>query len=250
MSTRKILEVHYPLGEYVLMPEVSCGNGYMDWIAVGLWSSRGFPIIGHERKSFRSDWLRELKKPAKQEAHFKYLNQMYLLTDKENVAKLEEVPEPWGWKHIKNDKVYTMKKAPQLHPEPVPKSFLSALLRRAASKDGYVHTEDIEDRIKLAVEQRKEQQGRLFKEQLEDFERIKEAVKKFEDESGLKIFGGKYDWKIDPSLAGKTYSLLKNCGIDDIVDRLGHLSKQIKGVAETIDNNIAPLIKSENPETA
>lgn len=250
MSTRKILEIHYPAGEYVLMPEVSCGNGYMDWIAVGLWSSRGFPIIGHEQKSFRSDWLRELKKPAKQESHFRYLNQMYLLTDKENVAKPEEIPAPWGWKHIKNDKVYTMKKAPQLTPEPVPKSFLTALLRRAASKEKYVHMDDIEDKILEAVEKRKGHQSHLVKEQLEEFDRIKEAVKKFEDESGLKIFGGKYDWKIDPELAGKTYSLLKNCGVDDIVERLAHISKNIKGVIETIDSSIAPFINSEKLESA
>lgn len=249
MSVRKILEIHYPAGEYVLMPEVSCGNGYMDWIAVGLWSSRGFPIIGHEEKAFRSDWLRELKKPAKQESHFKYLNQMYLLTTNDNVAKMEEIPEPWGWKHIKNDKVYTMKKAPQLAPEPIPKSFLTALIRRAASKEKYVHVDDIEDKIVEAAEKRKEHQSYLVKQELEEFERIKEAVKEFEEASGLKIFGGKYDWNIDPKLAGQAYSLLKNCGVEDMVDRLGRISRDIKNVLGTIDESIAPFVKIENTVT-
>lgn len=247
MTLRNILETHYPPGEYVLMPEVSCGNGYMDWIAVGLWSSRGFPVIGHERKSHRSDWLRELKKPAKQESHFKYLNQMYLLTDNEGVAKLEEIPEPWGWKHIKNDKVYTMKKAPQLTPEPIPKSFLTALLRRAASKEKYVHVDDIEDKILEAVEKRKENNAFQIKLEREEHDRLKKAVEEFEKQSGLRIFGGKYDWNIDPELAGKTYKLLKDCHVDEIVDRLGRIRRDIHHVVQTIDQSIEPFVK-KNPE--
>ena len=62
-----IIRKRYPENEFVLMEEVSDAAGFSrsrsaDYIAVGLWPSRGLYINGIELKSFRSDWLSELKK--------------------------------------------------------------------------------------------------------------------------------------------------------------------------------------------
>lgn len=237
MNVRKILEVHYPPGEYVLMPEVSCGNGYMDWIAVGLWNSRGFPIIGHEQKSFRSDWLRELKKPAKQESHFRYLNQMYLLTDNENVAKLDEIPAPWGWKHIKGDRVYTMKKAPQLKPEPIPKSFLTALLRRAASKENYVHVDDIKEQIQERAEQIKNSTLQTQKREAEAHRILKEKVEAFEKASGLSLSIDSWDSEL-PNKLGQAVRVVMNNGVDGHLGTLERFKRQVDNVQDGLERSI------------
>lgn len=63
----------YPAPGYALLPQVANGTGYAasrhcDAIALSLWPSRGIRLHGFEIKVARSDWLRELKDPAKAEA--------------------------------------------------------------------------------------------------------------------------------------------------------------------------------------
>lgn len=192
-SLHSILRGKYPEGEYVLMSEVSdtagaSRNRSLDYMAVSLWPSRGLSVIGIEVKSHRSDWLREMKNPLKQENHFQYCDYFYLLTDNEGVAKLEEIPETWGWFVVKNDKIYQMKAAPKLEAKPIGRSFLTAMLKRAGSKDKYVHVDTIEENIQKRAEQLMVQQERNVKYQLEEYERLKIKVKEFAEHSGIDVF--------------------------------------------------------------
>lgn len=160
-----ILRAKYPENEYVLMEEVSNAAGFnrsnsADYIAVNLWPSRGLAINGIELKSFRSDWLRELKKPDKAESIFQYCDYFWLLTTDETIAKLEEIPVTWGWMTVKGCKIKVLKDAPKLTPAQLSKGFLISMLRRAADKTSFVHKDSIEDKIKQHVEIALEQKGR------------------------------------------------------------------------------------------
>lgn len=118
----EVLRFKFPAQEYVLIEEVSDASGFsrsrsLDYMLVNLWNSRGLAITGIEKKTNRGDWLKELKNPAKQENHFKYCDYFYLLTDKDGVAKIEEIPPNWGWYHINGSGILkTMKVAPQYLP--------------------------------------------------------------------------------------------------------------------------------------
>ncbi len=64
-----LLRVKYPKEEgFVFLEQVANSNGhvrrYADAIIMNVWRSR-FQIIGIEVKVSRSDWLSELKNPAK-----------------------------------------------------------------------------------------------------------------------------------------------------------------------------------------
>lgn len=72
------LEKRFPAGQFALLQEVSDAAGFgrsrsADGIAMSLWPSRGLGIDGIEIKSYRSDWLRELKHPEKADQTIMYL---------------------------------------------------------------------------------------------------------------------------------------------------------------------------------
>ena len=150
-----ILRKRFSESQYALMAEVSDAAGYSrsrsaDFVAVGLWPSRGLSITGFELKSNRSDWLSELKKPQKAENIFQYCHYWYLLTDGETIAKLEEIPENWGWLNIVGEKTVIKKEAPKLSPKPASNHVLAAMLKRAASTDGFIRKSEVQNEIDAA----------------------------------------------------------------------------------------------------
>ena len=155
-----ILRNKYPATEYVLISEVpdnvSTRNRYLDFMIINLWQSRGLAITGIERKSNRGDWLKEMKTPDKQEKHFRHCDYFYLLTDREGVAKLEEIPETWGWYHItQNGILKTLKAAPKLQSQPIDRALLCAMLRRAQDKQGFIHEDTIKEHINTSNQTRR-----------------------------------------------------------------------------------------------
>src|SRR5271154_3135095 len=95
------LQRKFPPAEYALLPEVSDQAGgrnrSADAVAMNTWPSRGLEVHGVEIKSYRSDWIKELKNPAKAENIFKYCDRWWLCAATEGVVKENEVPETWGF---------------------------------------------------------------------------------------------------------------------------------------------------------
>lgn len=157
-SIYSILRKRFPEKEYALMEEVRDKAGFdatrsSDYLAVNLWPSRGFAVHGIELKRFRNDWLTELKKPEKSANIFQYCNHFWLLTTTDNIAKIDEIPDSWGWLTIKGGRIKLMKNAPQLTPNPIPITFMCAMLKRAVDKSNYVHVDDIKDDISTSIRQ-------------------------------------------------------------------------------------------------
>lgn len=183
-----LLKVKYPAEECVLVKEVADSGirrRYLDYMVINLWESRGQSIIGFEEKAYRSDWIKELKNPAKQELHVPYCDYFYLITADDTIAKLEEIPENWGWMVAKGGKLHTIKKAPKLNAKPIPRSLMVSIIRRAADKAGYVHTDEIKSEIQKAVSNEREYNERQTKMLQDNYQDLKKRVAEFEQASGL-----------------------------------------------------------------
>src|SRR5579872_6577176 len=96
-----IVEKRYQLPHWIFIPEFRNATGFdstrsADALAFGMYRSRGQSIIGFEVKTARSDWLRELKSPAKGEPIAAYCDYFNLVINDPSIAKVEELPDPWG----------------------------------------------------------------------------------------------------------------------------------------------------------
>jgi hypothetical protein len=230
------------------MEEVSDKSGFsrsrsLDYMLVNLWESRGLAITGIEVKSNRSDWLRELKNPKKQENHYKYCDYFYLLTTgtTPTIALPEEIPVSWGWWQISDKGILkTIKPAPKLTSTPVDRSLLCAMLRRAATKDGYIHRSEIEDRIVQEAENQKLIQSREVARTLDSHKKLTQAVEEFCAETGLKELADFRSWTFySPKVIGKAVKFILNHGIDHYKTELEGLHNRIeriyKNISETME---------------
>jgi hypothetical protein len=251
-STFKILRNKFPASEYVIIREVSNASGFsrsrsLDYMLINLWVSRGLAIHGIEKKSNRSDWTKELKNPAKQEDHFKYCDYFWLLTDKEGVAKIEEIPPTWGWYHItKNGTVRTMKAAPKLNPIPITRSFMCAMFRRAADLTNFVHRTEIEEQIEARAEEKKVQRNFELEEKLRELDKLKEVVNKFEKAAGVQLQGDWWRKENDPEKIGTAVRLIIKYGMPSHIKHLEEFSERIKKIAGELDTDLEKLKSLEN----
>jgi chaperonin cofactor prefoldin len=245
-STDFILRNKFQPHEWVMMREVGAGSGYLDYMFINLWSSRGFAIHGMEKKSNRGDWLKEIKNPKKQETHFQYCDYFWLVTDKDNVAKIEEIPISWGWYHITpNGTVRTMKTAPKLKPIPITKSFMASMFRRAADMSKYVHVdsleEEIERRTKVMVNNITSKRSQ---EQI-NMDKLKENIELFEKASGLSLELWRDWWqrKYSPKTIGYAIGLIVKYGIPEQLESLEHHVERLRKIANEIEGGINELRK-------
>lgn len=253
LSTWDVLRNKFPANEYVLLKEVSDQSGFsrsrsLDFMLINLWASRGFSIHGIEQKSNRGDWLKELKAPAKQENHFKYCDYFWLLTDKEGVAKIEEIPPTWGWYHIKeNGTVRTMKNAPKLKPVEINRSFMCAMFRRATDVSGYVLRSSIEEEIIRQVELRAKHIDYERDEYKRKYESLLALLKDFEEHSGVLIHD---DWRSRYKIKdiGIAVDLIVKHGLPKQINDVKEFSERLKKISLNIDNSLE-LIQQQHTET-
>lgn len=135
-----------------------------DAVIMGLWPSRGILLEGVEIKTHRSDWLRELKTPAKAEPVARFCDRWWIHATPD-VVRTEELPTGWGLR-VFDGRVWTtpVEAAPRT-PEPISREFLASLLRRSdqqIEKQATEHAQALleperammEQRIEAAVQQR------------------------------------------------------------------------------------------------
>lgn len=245
LTTWEVLRYKFPENEYVLIEEVSDASGFnrsrsLDYMLINLWQSRGLAVTGIEKKSNRSDWLKELKQPQKQENHFKYCDYFYLLTDKDNVAKVEEIPDSWGWYHINGSQILkTMKAAPKLNSIPIERSLLCAMMRRAADKANFVRSDSLETHIQEQAAKIQGERNYTLESNSREYLNLKQKVDEFEKASGLDIA---HCWPEDqPKKMGEAVKVIMNGGTKQYLESLERIEKQIKNIHEGIIQKIGVL---------
>jgi len=239
----QVLRRKFPANEYVLIEEVSDAAGHsrsrsLDYMIINLWNSRGLAVTGIEQKSHRSDWLNELKNPNKQEKHFKHCDYFYLLTTNEKVASLNEIPITWGWYHINPSGILkTMKAAPKLTPEPIGRSMMCAMLKRAANKENYVLIDEIEERIEQRADQIYQSKKREFEQRKDNFKELQDAVAAFEKESGISIVN-RWGWVEHSEKVGRAVKFLMEHGLDNFEEAVERIEKNAKNLYDNISSTI------------
>jgi hypothetical protein len=107
----------------------------------------------------------------------------------ENVARVDELPEPWGLMVPKGRTVRIVKKAAKLDPVPVDRKFLAALFIRAEQKnvDKKQLTAAREAGYKDGLEKGKSNGQYTIDSLRRDKEELADTIQKFEQLSGLSI---------------------------------------------------------------
>jgi hypothetical protein len=185
------LRLRYPAKEFALFHEVRSSVGlvgsprYADAIVMGLWPSRGLTLEGLEVKVDRRDWLRELRNPKKADDIARYCDHWWLVTSSPDIAEVCELPENWGWLVPSGRTFRVAKPASRLKPVPIDRPFLASIFRAAACSSATAAALEAAAREhELSRDQALEwQKQRLDREGRE----LREAVAKFERESGLVI---------------------------------------------------------------
>lgn len=244
-NTLDLLLAKYPPSEYALMSEVRNGAGFeasnsADFVALSYWPSRGLSLIGIERKSHRSDWLRELKNAQKAEGIFGYCDYFYLLTDGVKVATLEEIPEPWGWMDVsEGGKLRVIKEAPRLKPIPLDRSFVTAMVKRAADRKDLVHKSEIEERLKERFESGQQSAHYKVKRLEDELKAIRDQVKEFEDAAGIKLNIHAYGYNSETKKVGEAVKfVLKNGSADQMRKELLRIGEAARGVCLRIEEGL------------
>lgn len=178
--------------EWAIFFEVADGTGsnqrrWADAVAMNMWPSRGLEIHGFEIKVSRSDWLRELKDPAKSAKVQQYCDRWWIITPK-GIIKPGELPPTWGHYEVSETGIIRqVVAAPQLEAVSVTRSFVAAMLRRA----GGVDEEQVASMVRAAVEKERAKDKERVDHEIEARSRhdadLREKVKRFEEISGLSI---------------------------------------------------------------
>jgi hypothetical protein len=235
------LLLRFPRDEYVVLQEVSTVDGARraDAIAIALWASRGQEMHGFEVKASRSDWLRELKEPAKAEAMFNLCDRWWLLVTDESIVKDGELPAGWGMLVLKGKQLRTVVKAPPLEPRMRPWSFVVRLLRKSHEEAKLVEerlTTSVRDKaydeVRASVEKQHEDHlARLKSKYEEKLRRLEE----FETAIGETL----HDWTL-PRIR-KALALERN-GLDE---RLRDLQRLRDRIDDVLKSEPAPAAEDE-----
>jgi hypothetical protein len=175
---------------YITLEEVRDATGFdsnrsADAMAISLYRSRGKALWGFEFKVSRSDWLHELKQPEKSESILRYCNYWALVVPNKDIVKPGELPPTWGLYVAQKNRLKCITPCPQLDPLPLSITMLTALAYAIDQKHKRATKFDL-DKARNAGYQEglKSTSHKWYQEQ---YEKIDERVKKFEEASGLSI---------------------------------------------------------------
>lgn len=240
------LKKRYEPPEFAIFASVQNSTGYTrqrreaDAIAMGLWPSRGMEVLGFEIKSYRNDWLSELRKPKKSEAIQKFCHRWWIVAADRDIVKLDagELPPTWGLMVPRGkNQLVTVVDAPLLDPEPVNRGFVAAILRRAQEAS---QRPDLEDKIRAELRPILEENFKRMRDL--EFDRMKRAhddmKKKLERyEKASAAVGLRYnDWYIDD--LAKAIKYLRKHGPKQVLQDI----KRQKSILEDVQVEMADAI--------
>jgi hypothetical protein len=245
-GTRKsvfaLLAARHAAPEWAFLQEVrsNVGTGPVrsaDAIAMSLWPSRGLELHGFEVKVSRSDWLREKKDPAKAEKIGRYCHRWWLVVDDPEIVRLEdgELPPTWGLYARRGSRLTVEVPAPTREPEPIPYTFLAAILRSVT--EGYVARAGIAGEIETKLREqreRMEESHRVVEQRLDEhIKKLEDGLKAFSEASGIPL--QRYDLVYRGDRAqnlGEAVRFVLNGGLAGQVKELEQLAHKARYIAD------------------
>jgi len=146
--------------QYVFMEHVRNGAGYdcertIDALAMSMWKRDGLLLHGFEVKCSRSDWLTELRTPAKAGAWVGLVDRFWLVVADDSIVRVGELPEAWGLIVLRAGELVVVVEPRPLRPEhakkpakvPLPpalgRSALAAMMRAACRSEATSVEEEV-----------------------------------------------------------------------------------------------------------
>lgn len=233
------LRLRYPDKAWAFFEQVRDATGYggsrsADAVAFGLWPSQGLELHGFEVKSYRGDWLRELKKPAKADAVLGYCDRIWIATTQRGIVNVDELPPGWGLLEPTRGGLRATRGA-ERNPQarPLDRRFFASLMRQAQT---YIASEianqtGMQAKIDEAYRRGSEDGARGSKHLIEDATReldsLRRSVTEFETASGVKIdrWGGER--------IGEAVKVVLEGRHHNIVDRLKSIKDYVDKALET-----------------
>ena len=261
-----LLKVRYPAPSWALIPQVGDRTGgwsrCADAIGVSCWPSLGLAVHGFEIKSYRGDWLREVKNGEKSQALFRFCDYWWIVAGNDQIVQPGELPPTWGLLVAKGGKLHVAHGAPPLTPEPLTKTFIASVLRESLE----IVTPDSklkEARDEGKAEGRKEgtEEGRYRRESAEkELANLRGAIAVFEKAAGVKFteVSSYWDGKDDAERFGHAMRLVLNGDRDRALLQLQGLRGDALKIVESVDKAIEdaaaklplPKVKTRRREAA
>lgn len=194
LNTQELIErlaKHFPSPMYGFITQVRSGTGSTnartaDAMAMSLWPSRGLHLMGFEVKMSRSDWLAELKNPDKAEEIAKFCHQWYVVINNPDFIKEGELPINWGL-IVPSGNGMKVVKVPLYNAKAVPPDYmmLAGIFRNIAEQ--CLPKETLKTVLKQEYERGLSAHDRYEENRRRDHQALIDAVKQFEEVSGVKI---------------------------------------------------------------
>ena len=252
-SIFELLRRRHPAGEWAYLEEVAPRTGggtrYADAVAVNLWHSRGHAVHGFEVKVHRSDWLRELKQPAKAEEVYAYCDYWWVVTEK-GLVKDGELPPTWGLLERRGGSLYTVKAAPKLEPKALTRGFFASLVRRSHEgierKASAIHADKVAE-LRADYEKAKTEHRSSVKRELDT---LTARIAEFEKKTGLS-FNSYSGPPIEVVLLAQQIQKLNGWKGDKALARLAELATSLDTAAKTVRDAItaSQLVEPQPQET-
>lgn len=244
-DVRVALRRRFCAPEWALLFEVGDATGarhtrFADAVAMSLWPSRGLELHGMEIKVSRYDWRNERKTPEKAETIAAYCDRWLLVTGPRVVDSVDEIPPAWGWIEFDGEQLVTRKEAIRTDAKVCDRTFLAALLRRAAKTDDATVEAEIARRMQQKEEAFDERVQRAVEFRIGDRDRVLQDVEAFEAAAGFKIseFRG---FGIDAEETGRAIAALKKSGVDSSYQGLHRAAETLRNCAGRVEEALAEL---------
>jgi hypothetical protein len=244
----RALQSRFGSPAYALIEQVANGTGgrarrWADAIAISLWPSRGLSVHGFEIKVTRRDWLDELHNPAKSAPVQAYCDHWWVVGPQDLVRE-GELPKTWGLIEVTSKlKPTVVVQAPELEPKALDRSFVAAVLRRAAeAHDGIAQRERAIGREQGAAEGAGELAARLKRAESQLAE-LWQSVRAFEAASGVRI----NDW--NGGKIGEAVRVVQQHGVD-LAATLRQDAQRYRSIAARLEEDAATLTKATDTEAA
>jgi hypothetical protein len=159
-------------------------NRRFDAVAFTLWKSAGVVVHGFEVKVSRSDWLSELRNPAKSETLASFCDHWWIVAPPE-VAVKTEVPEPWGLLTVVNGGLRQVRTAPKRKPlrDEAFWQFLVARCVKRSDVDAAAERRVVANEVRAGMVKVQER----VNPDRQELQRLLAEVDAFEKASGIKI---------------------------------------------------------------
>ena len=217
---------------------------WADAVAMNLYPSRGLEIHGFEVKASRSDWLSELRNPAKSAPVQQYCDRWWIVAPPGVVAD-GELPPTWGLLEAKVGKLRQVCAAPKLEAKPVTGAFVAAMLRRAGEADAA----EVEALVQKRVTEIRENDEKHIQRQIEyrtaAAKRIEDRIAKIKEITGVDLD----HWCHEEEL-GRAVKMVLDSGVMSAYGGIAALHRLAEKFAKDCAEAMAAMPMTKDKEAA